>query len=214
VGLFADAIGFLHDKGILHRRVSALASAIAPLLTENARVLDVGCGDGLLGQALLERRPDLRVEGVDVLVRPGTPIPVREFDGRRLPFSDGEYDVALAVDVFHHADDATALLVEMERVASRRLVIKDHFLHSAPSRLILRAMDWVGNYRHGVRLPFNYWTEGEWRAAWERCGLRPVSILRQLHLYPFPFSLVFDANLHFVAVLEPVNRTSAAQVSR
>ena len=204
MGLFANAIGYLHDRGILHRRVTALASAIAPLLPKSARVLDVGCGDGLLAQALLDMRPDLRIEGVDVLVRAGTPILVREFDGWQLPFEDGEFDVAMAIDVFHHAVDAPALMGEMKRVAKRSLVIKDHFLHGLPSRLILRAMDWVGNSRYGVRLPFNYWSEAEWSRAWDRCGIRPVSILRHLHLYPFPLSLIFETDLHFLAALEPM----------
>jgi SAM-dependent methyltransferase len=204
VGLFANAIGYLHAKGILHRRVSALASAIAPLLPKSARVLDVGCGDGLLDRVILDMRPDLQIEGVDVLVRAGTPIPVRQFDGRRLPFADAEYDVAMAIDVFHHAADAEVLMGEMKRVARGTLVIKDHLLHGLPSKLILRAMDWVGNFRHGVRLPFSYWTEPEWQRAWDRCGIRPVSMLRHLHLYPFPFSAIFDADLHFLAKLEPV----------
>lgn len=210
MGLFAKAAGYLHDRGILRRRVTALASAIAPLLPRSARVLDVGCGDGLLAQALLEMRPDLRIEGVDVLVRAGTPIPVREFDGTRLPFADGEYDVAMAIDVFHHAENAEALMTEMKRVARGSLVIKDHLLHGLPSELILRAMDWVGNSRHGVRLPFSYWSEAEWRSVWDRCGMRPVSFLRNLNLYPFPLSLVFEKDLHFIATLEPMTRLAAS----
>jgi SAM-dependent methyltransferase len=209
VGLFANTVGYLHDRGILHRRVTALASAIAPLLPESARVLDVGCGDGLLDQALLELRPDLRIEGVDVLVRSHTPIRVREFDGSHLPFAAGEFDVAMAIDVFHHAVDAKALMQEMKRVARGSLVIKDHLLHGLPSELILRAMDWVGNSRHGVRLPFSYWSEAEWRSAWDRCGICPVSILRHLHLYPFPLSLIFEIDLHFIALLEPTPRLAA-----
>jgi SAM-dependent methyltransferase len=205
VGLFGNALGFLHDRGILHRRVTALASAIAPLLPRSARVLDVGCGDGLLAQAILDRRPDLRIEGVDVLVREGTPIPVREFDGSHLPFADGEFGAAMAIDVFHHAADAKALMGEMRRVA-RRLVIKDHFLHGLPSELILKGMDWVGNSRYGVRLPFSYWSEAEWQSAWDRCGIRPVSMLRHINLYPFPLSVIFESDLHFVAALEPVPR--------
>ena len=209
MGLFANTVGYLHERGILHRRVTALASAIAPLLPKSAHVLDVGCGDGLLDQALLDVRPDLRIEGVDVLVRPHTPIPVREFDGSHLPFAAGEFDVTMAIDVFHHADDAEALMGEMKRVARRSLVIKDHFLHGLPSQLILRAMDWVGNSRHGVRLPFNYWSEAEWRSAWNRGGIFPVSIVRHLRLYPFPLSLIFESDLHFVAMLEPIPRTAA-----
>jgi len=198
----ARAIGFLHNRGVLHRRVRALASAIAPLLPRASRVLDVGCGDGLLDQALLSMRPDLRIEGVDVLVRPGTPIPVRAFDGLRLPFANGVFDVAMAIDVFHHASDAEVLMGEMKRVSRDTLVIKDHLLHGLPSKVILRAMDWVGNFRHGVSLPFDYRSEADWNRAWDRCGVRPVTMLRQLHLYPFPFSTIFDSDLHFLAVLE------------
>jgi SAM-dependent methyltransferase len=207
VGLFGSAVGYLHDRGILHRRVTALASVIAPLLPKNGRVLDVGCGDGLLDVALLALRPDLRIEGVDVLVRPGTPIAVREFDGSHLPFKNDEFDSALAVDVFHHAADPDALMAEMRRVTGGRLVIKDHLEHGLPSKLVLRAMDWVGNSRHGVRLPFNYWSEPEWRSTWDAVGVRPTSILRHLGLYPFPLSLIFERDLHFVARLEPIIRT-------
>jgi SAM-dependent methyltransferase len=127
---------------------------------------------------------------------------VREFDGARLPFGDGEFDVAMAIDVFHHAADPDTLLAEMKRVSRGVIVIKDHLLHGAASRLMLRAMDWVGNFRHGVRLPFSYFTETEWRRMWDSRGLRPVSMARHLHLYPFPLSPVFDAELHFLAALE------------
>jgi SAM-dependent methyltransferase len=175
---------------------------IAPLLPRSARILDVGCGDGLLAEEVLRARPDLRIEGVDVLVRSGTPIPVRHFDGRRLPFPDGEFDVTMAVDVFHHAAHPDALMAEMKRVSREMILIKDHLAHGLPSRLLLRAMDWVGNASHGVRLPYNYWTEPEWRAVWVRTGIRPVSMIRELHLYSFPLSVICDADLHFLATLE------------
>jgi SAM-dependent methyltransferase len=203
VASLASAIGFIHGRSIHRRRVRSLAAAIAPVLPPSARVLDIGCGDGLLDVALLKTRPDVRIEGVDVLVRADTPIPVRQFDGRKLPFADGEFDVAMAVDVFHHAEDPEALMGEMKRVSRRLLVIKDHLAHGVASRLLLRAMDWVGNSSHGVRLPYNYWSEAEWRAAWRRAGVRPRSIIRKLHLYPFPVSAVCDANLHLLATLEP-----------
>jgi hypothetical protein len=116
----------------------------------------------------------------------------------------------MGIDVFHHAADAEALMAEMKRVARGSLVIKDHLLHGLPSELTLRAMDWVGNARHGVSLPFTYWSEAEWRSVWDRCGIRPVTILRHLNLYPFPLSLVFERDLHFIAGLEPTTRPATA----
>lgn len=210
MGLIARAIGFLHERSIQQRRIRALASVIAPLLPKSARVLDVGCGDGWLARAIHDMRPDLRIEGVEVLVRPFAPIPVREFNGTQLPFANGEFDVTMAIDVFHHAADANALMGEMKRVTRGLLVIKDHLLHGLPSALILRGMDWVGNSRYGVRLPFSYWSEAEWRKAWDRSGVRPVTILRDLDLYPFPLSLVFERDLHFLAALESTKLAGGA----
>lgn len=202
MGPLARAIGFVHSRGFLRRRVRALSSAIAPLLARSARVLDVGCGDGLLSQELLKLRPDLRVQGVDVLVRDGTPIPVRQFDGQHLPFADRQFDVSMAIDVFHHAAAPEALMAEMKRVSRDVVVIKDHLAHGLPSRVLLRAMDWVGNAPHGVRLPYNYWTETEWRAVWARTGIHPTAMIRRLNLYAFPLSVICDADLHFLATLE------------
>jgi SAM-dependent methyltransferase len=202
VGPLARAIGFVHSKGFLRRRVRALSAAIAPLLPRSARVIDVGCGDGLLSEELLRLRPDLRIEGVDVLVRDRTPIPVRQFDGQHLPFPDRQFDISMAIDVFHHAAAPGELMAEMKRVSRDRIVIEDHLAHGLPSRLLLRTMDWVGNAPHGVRLPYNYWTESEWRAVWARTGIQPTTMIRRLNLYAFPLSVICDADLHFLVTLE------------
>ena len=52
-----------------------------PLSSED-RVLDIGCGDGMLGGLLEQKGSDIQVEGYEILARPDTPIPVYEFDGR------------------------------------------------------------------------------------------------------------------------------------
>ncbi|RPI58788.1 MAG: methyltransferase domain-containing protein, partial [Lysobacterales bacterium] len=57
------------------------------------------------------------------------------FDGRTIPFADGEFDVALLCDVLHHApEDAAQLLAEAARVA-RHVLVKDHFTREAFARL-------------------------------------------------------------------------------
>lgn len=192
-------VGGLHASLVFRRRIRVLAGHIAPLLPRGASVLDVGCGDGLLGRTILDRRPDLALTGVDVLVRPETHLPVQRFDGFTLPQADASADVVLFVDVLHHADDPMRLLTEAARVARQAIVIKDHIQAGWLDRQTLRLMDWTGNAAHGVALPYNYWTAKEWTLALQRIGAAIESWNTQLGLYPWPASALFDRSLHFVA---------------
>ena len=198
-----DLAGRLHQRWVHARRVRVLADRLGALLPPGARVLDVGAGDGRLAARLATTRPDLQVRCVDVKIRALSAFPVERFDGKSLPFDDGTFDAGLLVDVLHHADDPLALLAEVQRVATMVLV-KDHALEGWLADPTLRFMDWVGNARHGIPLPFRYWTRSAWLAAFEGLGLRVRSWQTALAMYPWPATWVFDRGLHFVAALEPV----------
>ena len=190
----------VHDKLVFGRRINRLAAALIERLPANARVLDVGCGSGDLAALVMRIRPDVRIEGIDVLVRPGTAIPVHQFDGLHIPFADRAFDVAIVVDVLHHTDDPEAVLAEISRVASA-VIVKDHLRDGLAANATLRFMDWVGNAAHGVRLPYNYLSRREWTGMWGRLGLSTSRFADRLSLYPRPFSWIFDRGLHFVTVL-------------
>jgi SAM-dependent methyltransferase len=188
---------------VFSRRVEVLAETIANLLPQGSRVLDVGAGSGEIAAAILAQRPDLSIEGCDVYVRPDTHIPVREFDGRTLPFEDRSFDYAILVDVLHHTDDPSELLREVSRVAGA-IIIKDHYRNGLLAGPRLRFMDWVGNAPHGVRLPYNYLSRGEWQRLWAKLGLKVRRITEKIRLYPAPLSWFFGFGLHFVAELRPL----------
>jgi 2-polyprenyl-3-methyl-5-hydroxy-6-metoxy-1,4-benzoquinol methylase len=99
------AVDRLHGGFVHPRRVQVLAAHAARLVPPRAHVLDVGTGDGRIAAALGTARPDLRIEGIDVLVRPDAAIPVGPFDGRAIPRGAGSVDVVTLIDVLHHADD-------------------------------------------------------------------------------------------------------------
>ena len=189
-----------HDV-VYRRRIEVLAAHFAALLPRGAHVLDAGCGDGALSARLNALRSDVRIEGVDVLVRPRTAIPVQAFDGAHLPYDDASVDAVLMVDVLHHTDDPLVLLRESARVARSVVLIKDHLRDGFAAQLTLRAMDWVGNARHGVRLPYNYWSRGQWNRAFDDLGLVVQQWRSSLELYPVPAHWVFDRSLHFIASL-------------
>lgn len=197
-----SVVGTLHNKLAFNRRVRVLSEQFASLVPSGASVLDVGCGDGLVSALLQSQRPDVRVCGVDVLVREHTHIPMQMFDGHHLPFEDSAFDVVLFSDVLHHTVDPSALQREARRVAREYILVKDHFRKGFAAGVRLRFMDWVGNARFGVALPYNYWTEQQWEKAWEDIGLQPQTLVTRLCLYPALADWVFGAHLHFIALLK------------
>src|SRR4029079_7779085 len=141
-------VGRVHERTIYRRRIERVAAKLAPLFPAQARVLDVGCGDGHLAARILEARADLEIIGIDILARPRAFIPVQMFDGRTIPFGNASFDAVMFVDVLHHTDDPTVLLREARRVSRDAVLIKDHYSDGAGSHLTLRLMDWVGNAPH------------------------------------------------------------------
>ena len=191
-----------HSNKVLARRVRVLAAHLANLAPMNADILDVGCGDGQVARLMLDARPDLTITGVDVLIRDRTAIPVSPFDGQRLPCPDASKDAVMFVDVLHHTDDPMVLLREAARVSRRWVMIKDHTRDGLAAGATLRFMDWVGNARYGVALPYNYWPEARWNAAFAELGLRPAKMLTEIGLYPWWANWLFGRRLHFITLLE------------
>jgi SAM-dependent methyltransferase len=131
--------------------VRALQS-VAPLA--RGRLLDVGCGDkpyleifepyvseyvGVEHEASFRQTANAtRDRGPDVL-----------YDGKRLPFADGEFETVLSVQTLEHTPEPQALLREMARVLHRdgRLLLTAPFsfrLHEEPH-------DYFRYSPHGLR---------------------------------------------------------------
>jgi SAM-dependent methyltransferase len=138
-------------------------------------VLDFGCGDGAYSQEFLQRGAahvlgvDPATDAVDIAKRrlaPGDNIDFRTLDSEGLSGLDERYDVAVARGVFHHLNDAEAVIGQLCLIADAIVVVEpngynpvlkiiektsryhlDHEEKSYPPRLLDR---WFKN--HGARV--------------------------------------------------------------
>ena len=187
----------LQSRNYASRRVHELARLAAALLPADARVLDVGCGDGFVDKLIMERRPDVQIEGCDVVAWEGAHIPVSMYDGDRLPYDDNAFDAVMLIDVIHHAEDMDRLMQDVVRVAAHHIVIKDHLADRRFSVPILKWMDDVGNRRHGVNLPYCYLTTPQWQELLSRHGIESEEWITNMRLYPLWAEPFLGKGLHF-----------------
>jgi SAM-dependent methyltransferase len=96
-------------------------------------LLDVGCGEGVLTHQWAQRLGDeRRVVGIDLddpalhaewAKRTAPNLEYRVMKAENLPFADGEFDAATAIEVLEHVPDAEHTVAEMARVAKRWLLV-------------------------------------------------------------------------------------------
>lgn len=115
------------QRRIIEKRIAFLLKAIDEVKAAKAspgplRILDAGCGDGVLLQALAGL-PDVELSGVDYnplrVQRAHARVPsavVKEGNLLCLEFPDRWFDVAVASQVLEHIQDDLAVLQELARV--------------------------------------------------------------------------------------------------
>jgi SAM-dependent methyltransferase len=144
------------------RRHARFLALVAP--TPQMRILDVGCGTlGLRGLA-----PELCITGVDVIERPAYPgLFVKADAAERLPFADGEFDLAYCNSVIEHVPTARrrAFAAELRRVARGWYVQTPARSFPIEPHSLLPGAHWLP-----VALRRRYWRLGA-MGAWEEVAL-------------------------------------------
>lgn len=196
-----NVITKIHSNLVFSRRTKILSKLFSQLIPNKAKVLDVGCGDGLIDLYIMKLRPDINITGVDILKREKTHISVTLYDGAKLPYSDNYFDCVIFIDVLHHTNNLEILLAEAKRVSKKIIIIKDHYCNNRFAYNRLKFMDWVGNKFYGVNLPYNYYSKTKWYEVYQRLSLRKDEEIDNLNLYPFPLNLIFERGLQFITKL-------------
>lgn len=203
MGLLTPLMRAMH-KPIYESRKAELVRRILPHLRAGDRVLDVGCGNGTLGEAIM-RAPGcpagVVVEGLERVVRGGEPIKVHAYDGVVMPVGDGSYDAVIVADVLHHEPDPDRLLRECRRVSRRLVIVKDHQVAGPLAQQRISVMDWAANAPYGVPCLYRYNTPAQWRELPGRLDMRAVDEATSMDLYPAGWNLVFGRRLQYMVFL-------------
>jgi 2-polyprenyl-3-methyl-5-hydroxy-6-metoxy-1,4-benzoquinol methylase len=178
---------------VVRRLMAGFGRTLDDLFTTAAprSLLDVGCGEGMLTHGWARRLGDGRVVGIDLddphlhaewERRRAPNLEYRVMKAEHLPFADGEFDLATAIEVLEHVPDPEHTVAEMARVASR------HLLVSVPREPLWRAL----NVARGAYLKdlgntpghVNHWSKRGFVRMLERHG----DVLEARS--PFPWTMV------------------------
>lgn len=114
--------------------------ALAQLVPEGSRVLDLGCGDGAMLAHLQKNRGctgyGVEIADANVLacVKRGVNVIQLNLDEGLSMFEDASFDVVLQIDTLQHLRNAEVMLLETVRVGRIGIVAFPNFAHW-PNRL-------------------------------------------------------------------------------
>ena len=178
---------------VVRRLMGGFERSLDELLDRAAprTLLDVGCGEGVLVQSWAQRLKDGRVVGIDLeeesiqagwAERQAPNLEYRVMEAANLPFADGEFELASAIEVLEHLPDPEHTLSEMARCA------RGHLLVSVPREPLWRML----NMARGAYWPalgntpghLNHWTRRSFVELLSRHG--EVVEVRS----PFPWTML------------------------
>jgi 2-polyprenyl-3-methyl-5-hydroxy-6-metoxy-1,4-benzoquinol methylase len=119
---------------LVRRLMAGFEGTLAELFAQAApqSVLDVGCGEGVLTHQWAQQLGERRIVGIDLddaklkaewATRQRPNLEYRTLPAEQLPFVDGEFELAAAIEVLEHVPDPEHTVAEMARVASRHLLV-------------------------------------------------------------------------------------------
>lgn len=150
-------------------------SLVAPHLDRGMSVLDVGCGEGYVGEELATRGVK-EVWGVDILdLRRNKEGAFALYDGQTLPFPDERFDLIVLSFVLHHVPDERkiALVKEALRVARGKMFILEDTPTTAFDRFVSQRHGDAYRRKIDSDAPFGFLTPTEWGWLFRGMGVEP-----------------------------------------
>jgi methionine biosynthesis protein MetW len=160
---------------------ATIQHALAELVPQGARVLDLGCGDGAMLDYLQRTRGctgygvEIDDANVHACIQRGVNVIQLNLDAGLALFEDASFDVVLQIDTLQHLRNAETMLRETARVGRVGIVAFPNFAHWQNRWSVLR-----GRMPVTKRLPYQWYdtpnirvgTHADLAALATRNGLR------------------------------------------
>lgn len=166
-------------------RSKVIINCISPFLNKHTRVLDVGCGNGIVSYEIAKHF-NCAVVGTDVNNHLIRNIDFKRIlEGEKLDFVDREFDVGLFNDVLHHvpSDRQLPLIKEALRVCGKVLIfeVKPTFI----GKLVDYPLNWISDIT--VPVPLTHRDRGEWERLFNENGItyKFYPVKKPAFWYPF-----------------------------
>lgn len=156
--------------------------SVLPHLDKNSKLLDLGCGNGLISQKLQQEGFECTpIDLANLSIVPNMAVVI--YDGISIPFEDKYFDTTLLLTVLHHTSDPLLVLTESARVAKKIIIIEDVYSNKIQQYLTY-LMDTIVNLGHS-KMTYQNKSDLEWKQTFKNLNLELVAESSQSILFFF-----------------------------
>lgn len=177
IGKLAGTALKLAQKGKAER----MFIQIMPFIQKNSSVLDVGCGDGRLGEIIMRRKNNW-VRLLDIADFNESGLYLERYNGINIPYPKNSFDHVLLIKSLHHFKNPIRVIEEAFRVSRNNVIVVESVHLTEKHRKLNNVLDWVHNKvvkNPKINVPFNTRKADEWLFLFEDLG---GNVVRMEHL--------------------------------
>ena len=155
------------------KRVEIKIGHLLPHVTKSDKILDIGTGNGGICHAM--REAEMNIQPLDVKDISFFPeVKPLVYDGEKLPFENGSFDVALMITMLHHTPDPVAIIKEALRVSPKLIIMEDIYTNVFQKHLTFFTDSLVNLEFEGH--PHTNRNDAGWQLLFKELGLELVSV--------------------------------------
>jgi len=152
-----------------------MCKEIKPFIFSNAKVLDLGCGSGIITKQI-QKDLNVNIKGIDIVDMRVVDIPFEKYNGKDLSFlEDNSFDVVLISYVLHHTENPKEILKQVKRITKKYIIIYEDLYEGFLGKICCNIHGKVfNNYIQKNNIQAKFFSEKEWEENFNNLNLKLV----------------------------------------